>query len=235
MKTYRLDGTGPADGKPLARVAWMLLLATGFGVLVALRNTSVDSALWGVALAIPVLTVAQLAAMQRSRVRQRRQWASYRLVVEDDAVRRTVDGYADITIARRDIARIADQDSGLVVHGPSRDDQIFIPRQLTGFHDVRLQLAAWQPFEQTAPVRGFARQKPLLAAAGVMVLFGAVFLSERPLIVVPATTLFIAAELVALALTVRSPLVDARTKRAMLLLLLPTAAAGYRLVQVLSR
>jgi hypothetical protein len=235
MTTYQLEGSGPDDGKALVRVAWMLVIATAFGVLAGLRNAPAATALWGVVLAIPILTVAQLAGMQRARARRRRERESYRLMLDDRAIRRTLAGYADLQLQREEVVRIEAQEGGLVVHGRSSDQQIFIPRYLDGFNDVRLALASWTPIEQPAAARGLAGQKQLLAFVAEMALFGAIFLSDRPAIVVPAAILFIAGGLVAIWLIRKSPAIDTRTKRMILATLMPMAAAGYKAWLVLSR
>jgi hypothetical protein len=90
--------------------------------------------------------LALLAAWSfRSRTaRFRARWASFRVVLEEAAVSRTVEGYPEVRIERGDVASVGEAAAGLVVRaraGPA----LVVPRELEAYDRVRAAILAWRP------------------------------------------------------------------------------------------
>lgn len=89
--------------------------------------------------------------------RFKEQWRSYKLILETDRLQQRYRGH-DVTVLRRDIVKINEDQHGLVVislHQPdlrigreNRPATIWIPAGLNGYRQVREQLLQWIPSDR---------------------------------------------------------------------------------------
>lgn len=123
-------------------------LAGSLAVLVAVL-VAVDAALlagepdrWRHVALTAALVAAIATALGASRVtRARSRWASYRVVVTDDAIRREVSGARPLEIARGEAIRVAEGPQGLLV--VAADRQVGVPRELDAYDAMREALLRW--------------------------------------------------------------------------------------------
>ncbi len=140
--TLRRDLWPPRERRMVRR------LALSLGVLVSVI-VAADAAIlrdepgrWGHVVLTAALVgaiAALLGLRQVSRARAR--WASFRLVVSDDAIRREMDGARPLEIPRAEAVRVAEGPAGILV--AARGRQLGVPREVDGYERVRDALAAW--------------------------------------------------------------------------------------------
>ncbi len=72
---------------------------------------------------------------------------SYRLYVWSDRLERTQSNLPSLEIPRRTVVRIEEHAEGLLVYGPGTV-AVFVPAGMSGFSDLRAQLATWKTIER---------------------------------------------------------------------------------------
>jgi hypothetical protein len=137
----------------MARVAakvnrrFALTAALAFGLLVAIAVGTMrgeDGAGRTLAFGLLFLFALVVASYVRRQGRFRARWASFEIVLEPDAIARTVEGYRPERIARAEITAVEERPAGLAVRGPE-GRAVIVPRDLDGYERVRAAVLAWRP------------------------------------------------------------------------------------------
>ncbi len=156
------------------------------------------------------------AGVYRALSLQREQWASFRLVLEGDALTRHVANLPPFTVRREDVKRLEEiGGTGLVLRTRSPGAVLIVPMALLGYGELRATLAGWRDIESTSIKRAAARgwTKLLGIVGGVLVAFGIVIGVNDPRIVTPVGAIAVGVALWGLVSIRRDPQIDERTKR----------------------
>jgi len=121
-----------------AALAFALLVAIALG---AMRGD--DRSGRTLAFGLLLLLALVIASWLRRRRRFRARWASFEIVLEPDAIARSVEGSRPERIARAEVSALEERRAGIAVRGPDGRG-VFVPRELDGYERVRAALLAWR-------------------------------------------------------------------------------------------
>ena len=164
------------------------------------------------------------AGVYRALSLQREQWASFRLVLEGDALTRHVAKLPPLTFRREELTRLEEiAGAGLVLRSRSQGAVLVVPVALVGYGELRAALADWRDIESTSFKRAAARgwTKLLGIAGGVLLAFGIVIGVNDARIVTPVGAIVVGILLWSHVSIRRNPQIDERTKPRAWLILLP--------------
>ncbi len=210
----------------------LVLIALGGGALfAAARQGSSSTAL----IIAPVILLVLIFGFRSTLKQVQKNWGSYRLEVEPDALSRTQDNYAPLRIARDEISRVVEYSGGsLVVHAASPKREIIIPNTLEGYEEVKALLGQWHAIERED---NRSPQNTLLLFGTViltMAAFGVVLLGQDRTLVLVVGTLFLLALVGCLVYIQRSSAIDRKAKRNAWWVLLPILMTAARLVLLIA-
>ena len=167
-----------------------------------------------------------------------RQLASLRtleIVVTDEWIARRQQGFTPLQIDFSDIRRIVHvRGKGLTVFGQGMQSFITMPEEIEGFESIRSRLEAAHPLEVRARPSWVARLAPLLLIL-LLAAFGAVALSDDKLVVLGLGIPLVAILGASILMTLRSPHIDERSRKAMWIGLFPLIALIVKMVAVAMR
>lgn len=208
-------------------------LAALVGLLIGGRGNLTSPA---VVIIVPVFALLIAFSLFNSLRQQQRLWASYRLVVDENAIKRIQHGLPDIMIEKSELAKIVETASGgLAVHATNPNRQIVIPATLDGYSTVRSQLADWHAIETLSPTSAkWLSIQPVAWGLFALVAFMTTMLATNTILVVVAGTLLLALLLLSLVLIQRSRYLTTQTKRASWFIIFPIFAIGARIVLALA-
>jgi hypothetical protein len=122
-----------------AALAFALLVAIAVGTMRG-DDTSGRTLAFGLLLLLALVIGSYLRRQGRFRAR----WASFEIMLEPDALSRTVEGFRPERIARAEVTAVEERTVGLVVRGPA-GRAVVVPRELDGYERVRAAVLAWRP------------------------------------------------------------------------------------------
>jgi len=162
MTEYKLPATFFAKGR--IRVLVWALLISGIAAAAGIRIGMAWIAVLGVESHLPssflfiivvVVLTALIVGVKIGFRRVQRSWASYRLILDENSIRRVQVGYPEVTIQSGEIARIIETEGrGLVVHSVTPYTHIGIPFALEDYSEVRSELAKKHAIEKISRARG---------------------------------------------------------------------------------
>jgi len=87
--------------------------------------------------------------------RVQRSWASYRLILAENSIKRVQDGYPDVIILNNEISKITETERrGLVVHSVTPYTYIGIPLAIQEYSKVRSELEKKHAIDKISRARG---------------------------------------------------------------------------------
>ncbi|MFO0581504.1 MAG: hypothetical protein U0229_04455 [Anaeromyxobacter sp.] len=95
------------------------------------------------AVGLVILAVFAYWGWRRRLTRFRERWASFTIVLEPDALVRTVVGYPETRIPRAEVASVGEAPAGVVVRAKG-GQAIVVPRELDGYDRLRAAVASWK-------------------------------------------------------------------------------------------
>ena len=185
---------------------------------------------------ILVALIALLVGIRIGLRRVERSWASYRLILDENSIRRVQDGYPEVTIQTNEISKITEmEERGILVHSMSPYTYISIPRALEEYSEVRSDLAKKHAIESTSRTRGkvmpiLTITSGLLTPVALLITFLA---TNKYVIVITGSLLFIWL-LVSTIVILRSGSTSTLAKRNAWLILLPLLAIAIRVAIVVA-
>ena len=141
----RADAMAKVAAKVNRRFA--LTAALAFALLVAIAAGTMrgeDGSGRALAFGLLFLFVLVVGSYVRRQGRFRARWASFEIVLEPDAIARTVDGYRPERITRAEATAVEERPAGLAVRAAG-GRAVVVPRELDGYERVRAALLAWRP------------------------------------------------------------------------------------------
>jgi len=163
--------------------------------------------------------------------RAQRQLESFRILLEDDSIRRRQEDVPDVIVERSAVTAIEEREGqGIAVYGADRRSFVPVPIHVEHYTLVRQQLARWRPIEPKPPAGG---AWTLLVTIAVLGGFAVVALTTDRLLIITVGSALAIALLVCIVLVLRSPHASGRLKRNMLVAILPLAAIIARVVLAL--
>lgn len=216
----------------------IMALALGVGIYVGLAGSGPGTGGRGgsapALLSGGVMVVIGGAVIAMVIKQQRRLWESFELTVGEMGLTKRQSGFADLSISRGEVRRIREAPGGLVVETGSALRQLGIPSGIERYDELKQLLGAWQPIETIGAAQ--SRRGLILgagAALATLLAFGAVFLSQNPLIVVPLGSLLALGLAASVIITHRSAMFDTRTRRLMWVVVFPMASIIGKIVFML--
>jgi hypothetical protein len=203
---------------------------------VALLNDESPLPAWILIITIVITLIGLIIGIGVGLRRVQRTWASYRLILDENSVRRVQDGYPEVTIQSSEISKITEtEERGIVVHSIRPYTYIGIPRAVEEYSEIRADLAKKHAIESMSRARGKIMQvltlaTGLLAPAALWIIFLA---KNKYVIVVTGSLLFIAL-LVSVVVILRSGSTSKQAKRISWLTLLPLIAIAIRVLFVVA-
>jgi hypothetical protein len=122
-----------------AALAFTLLVAIAVGTM-----RGEDGSTRSLAFGLVLLLVLVVASFVRRQGRFRARWASFEIVLEEDGIGRTVDGFRPERIARAEVTAVEERPAGLAVRGPG-GRAVVVPREVDGYERVRAVVLGWAP------------------------------------------------------------------------------------------
>jgi len=143
---FRLRADAMAGMARRLNLRFALTVATVAIIVIALFSAGLRDREGGYgALTVGLGLLALLAFWSwRSRLtRFRERWGSFTVLLEPDALGRTVKGYPDVRIPRAEVASVGEAPAGIVVRARG-GAAIVVPRELEGYERVRAAVKAWK-------------------------------------------------------------------------------------------
>ena len=144
---FRLRADAMAGMARRLNLRFALTVATVAIIVIALFSAGLRDREGGYgALTVGLGLLALLAFWSwRSRLtRFRERWSSFTVVLEPEALGRTVKGYPDVRIPRAEVTSVGEAPAGIVVRARG-GAAIVVPRELEGYERVRAAVSAWKP------------------------------------------------------------------------------------------
>jgi hypothetical protein len=244
MREYKLPATFFA--KLRTRVLVWTLILSGVCAVVGIRIGMVWVGMLGLddesslpaSVLFPTLVIALIAIIVGIRiglVRVQRSWASYRLILGENSIRRLQDGYPEITIQNSEISKITETEvRGLVVYSTKPYTYIGIPRAMEEYVEVRSDLAKKHTIESISHTRG--KLMPVLIIASslfTLVAYSIIFLATNKYVIVATGILLFILLLVSVVVVQRSGSTSKLAKRNSWFVLLLLLAIAIRVVFIL--
>jgi len=145
-----------------------------FGAM-ALVLPSVRESFWLIALVVGIFVVA-LGLRTKHRIRADQ--ATWGIAVGPDVLRLVTPYASPVEMTRDQVVRALEGPTGLALQAESPPRQIFLPRTVERYDQVRAALVAWKPPEQVGSERGKVVLSLLWQAIGLLAFVGAVFVSD---------------------------------------------------------
>ena len=205
------------------------LLAGGVGLGISyIQSGSVA----GATVAIPLTLAVVLFSTYRGYQRQLQQARSLVIIVSDDAVTLRMDGLQERTIARPDVVRIDEHESGeLTVVSRNRRESIRVPRETEHREQLKRELSRLGNIQASGGIQ--ADGWSTVTGAATLLAFAITMLSSDKWIVAIVGSLLSVGLLLSAWLIRRNVAIDARTRRLAILVVLPAAVVIARVVAVL--
>jgi hypothetical protein len=218
IRTHRVDLPAVSAGaraRERRKLAWMAGGSALLGLMMSAFSFGGASPSERLAMGAFLAAMLFLGAWRGTRVaraRMRDFWASYELTMGPNTLRRTVVNLPPLEIVRPDVTGLERSPRGVTVKTRDRHAPLFIPVELIGYDDVVERLATWRSIEPARTTRALA---PVI---GWTVLYTAAFLAAtrlpdlRPALA--AGLVLVVMSAIALRNTLRTPLLDSRTRSA---------------------
>jgi hypothetical protein len=165
-----------------------------------------------------------------------RLWASYRLFIDENSIKRLQDGLPDIAIDNGEISKISEAEGrGLLVQSIKPSRQIGIPFTLQDYSEVRSELARRHTIDKTSGT--WEKLMPVLTlAAGLLTLVAVLitFLATNRYVIVITGVLLFLGMIMSLVSIQRSIYTTKEVKRNSWLVLLPILLIGVRIFFVIT-
>ena len=162
MSEYRLPPTLYAEARTKILV-WTLLIGAvmgGAGIWIGIRwiqsredDLSLPPFVLFLVVAAALIGLIFGVVLGLRRVQQ--SWASYRLILAENSIKRVQDGYPDVTILNNEISKITETEGrGLVVHSVTPYTYIGIPFAIQEYSEVRSELEKKHAIDKSSRARG---------------------------------------------------------------------------------
>jgi hypothetical protein len=139
--------------------------------------------------------------------KQKKLWSSYRIILDEDSIKKIQDGLPDVTITFGEIVKIMEAAGlGLSVHAVDPPRQIGVPATLEDYDGFRLALSDRHSFENVPQARTrWAQFLPWAVGLGTIGGFLVTFLSKNPYISAIAGILLFIGLVISLVQIQRNP------------------------------
>jgi lysylphosphatidylglycerol synthetase-like protein (DUF2156 family) len=178
------------------------------------------------------VVIALMVGLRIGLRRVQRSWESYRLILDENSIRRVQEGYPEITIQSSEISRITEAEGrGLIVHSVKPYTDIGIPRAVQEYAEIRADLEKKHAIERISGARGKA-MAALVIAIGLLtpVALLIIFLATNKLI----GTLLFSWLLASVVIVQRSGSASKQAKRISWLVSVPLLAIAIRVLFVIA-
>ncbi len=212
-----------------------MVMAAVVGLLIAYRRDSSSSPI-DLLITCVIVAIAIFFGFRKGLHKQQQMWSSYRLIADENSIKRTQDGLPDITINYSDIFKVTEAPGiGLTVQTSVPSRRISVPATLEDYSEFRLDLGKRHEIDKTARSRTrlmqlFSISYGLLTLAAVAITFLA---TNRYVVIVIGTLLFVA-QLLGLVIIQRSTFTTKQVKMSSWLVLLVLAIIAVRVFYAFS-
>jgi len=157
----------------------IMLLALVVGVLVGAQS---EQSITRLLITVSLILILLAFSFTRAIRQQQKHWARYRLIIDENSIKKVQHGLAEIAIGYDEISKITESSSaGLVVQALTPYRQIAVPTTLEGYSELRLELASRYPFENIPENRArWMQLVPVLAGVATLVAFVVTIASPNP-------------------------------------------------------
>lgn len=221
MKTYKLDPEGFKEIKAAAlkRTISIGVIAASAGLYISTLNQSDEvSTLDTLPFVIPIVLFALILGLFKGLKRQKDQWNTYELTVDEDSVIRTQKNVATLKIHKNDLLEIEESPKGnLILKTDQKTKWINIPSSILEREELLDSIKAFGPIQQGKENKGKWTGLISLVTLGLMVIF---FTNHEKSILIPSGIILILGLLGSFIGIQRSKNIDKKTKRAAYLIFL---------------
>jgi uncharacterized membrane protein len=113
---------------------------------------------------VVLIIIVLIFSIRRSLRQQQQLWSSYRLITDENSIKRTQGGIPDITITNNEITKITEvSELGLTVYTSIASRRLGIPKTLENYSEFRLELTKRHVID-SAP-RVYTKWLPVLSAS----------------------------------------------------------------------
>jgi len=191
-----------------------MILAGAAGILIAGHGDRSSSAFYFTAL---VGIIAMIIGIRIGLRQTQQSWSSYRLIMDENLIKRTRDGLPDIMIAYNEISKITQTPgSGLTIQTSIPTRQIGVPETLENYPEFRLELQKIHVIDN-APISRTKWLLPVLLGVSIGLLtlaaFAITFLATNRYVIALTGTLLIVALLLGHVRIQRSIYLPQQVKR----------------------
>jgi Ca2+/Na+ antiporter len=169
----------------------------------------------------------------KSLAEQRKIWASYSLVIDNDSIRRVLDSDTIVDISKNEISRIREYpDGNIYIESRISKKGILIPSAIDGYPEIRSVLSGWHPFESSKGSRPANITIILFVVLSVSLVMRIFYTGNNEIV---SISIGIVLLLVFTGTTVYAynKSTDRRSRRALWWILLPVAGVVFRLYTLL--
>lgn len=177
------------EGFPRVRRRTIAIFAAVFvaiaGFMLFGVSDKIDKMWWAAPLTLFILAIGIGSAYFKLSRRQKREWESYRLDIDDDRIVREVHNYPTVSIRRSDITAIEERPSGaIVVKTKEKDWFIYIPPEIERRDEVLSLLSLTVPplVPSTTPFSVRYHIPLQIGWIGALIAF---FVSHSPFVEIP--------------------------------------------------
>ena len=230
MRAYSLSKAF-FDEQKKARILFHLPYVLGFIAVAVIVITYNGVTAAAIATAVVILIVVLIYYWNSYRL-DRKGFESYRVILEEDAIRRVKAGVPDVTINRRDIARISGEvGKGIKIDVVNSDIKLGIPATLDGFEEVRERLSSWAPIQSiSSPQVNWRALVSQVVIVGSLLTVGIQGISRNKVVVLALGGLLLVVWSVFTVIILRSPAVLKREKWAFWLIVLLLFITAMRMI-----
>ena len=174
--------------------------------------------------------VVVIFSWRRSVRQQIQMWSSYRLVTNENSIKRTQDGLADMMINYNEIFKVIEApERGLTIYTPKSSQRINVPRTLENYSEFRLELSRRIIIEKALKVhKKWSLAIPIAMGLLTLAASATMFLSDNRYVIAITGTPLIIVCLFGLISIQRNMTMTKPVKRSSWLIFLPLLAIAAR-------
>jgi hypothetical protein len=181
---------------------------------------------------VPLFLIILTFSIVRGINKQKRNWSSYRVILDESSIKRVQTGLPEVTIEYGDISKIVESTGvGLVILGSTPSRQISVPATLEDYSQFSLELSSRHSFENIPVAQTKWMQfSPSLVGLATIVAFVITFISSNPYIGAITGILLFGGLTVSLVQIQRNSQITKQVKWQSCLILLPLFAIATRVL-----
>jgi len=115
------------------------------GIVIGMEDTEINVSI--ILIAVLILTIGYVSVNKAKKIQKSRA-ESYTLIIDDEKIVRTQDGFRTIEIKKEDISEIIEYEGGsVVIKSDGESKEITIPMELESFNELKSTLRQWKQVE----------------------------------------------------------------------------------------